>query len=328
MKLFIRKFFIFLLPISLLVFNYLLLHILKEKEGDLSRVANIFFEKGYHQKFNIVPDCILFYDIDIQQTPDNPSIMVFGDSFSNIYRPYSYQQAIGRGIKDSVINILYDFNYSPEFAALIYLLNAPKEKMPKTLIIESAEKYCIPRLNNLFFSDSTSIIQIQNNNKKYKAPREKFTDIVSYYRNKLGMGKGVIVSKLNNPFFSAKNKEYSLLSTFEDTIHYPNPMISIAVQNLLKLEHLAKTQNVKLLYLIVPNKSSVYAPYTNRQDFFFSLEKTLGFDTIPFVLYPLPLLREQLECGVKDVYYADDTHWTPHTASLIGDYIIENYLLY
>lgn len=42
------------------------------------------------------------------------------------------------------------------------------------------------------------------------------------------------------------------------------------------------------------------------------------FDTIPYVYNPLSKLRQLSDNGVKDIYYADDTHWTPATAQIIG----------
>ncbi|MBP5189616.1 MAG: hypothetical protein J6031_01720, partial [Bacteroidales bacterium] len=41
-------------------------------------------------------------------------------------------------------------------------------------------------------------------------------------------------------------------------------------------------------------------------------------DTLHFFFNPTHTLRSLYKNGENDIYYADDTHWTPKTARIVG----------
>jgi hypothetical protein len=146
---------------------------------------------------------------------------------------------------------------------------------------------------------------------------------------RIGWNNNSVFSKLNKICFTSKGNENELYSYYEDTNHYKDVFIDFTAKKLFQLYKLAEVRNVKLLYVVAPNKSSLYSTYTDNKDLYFTLENTPAFDTIPFYFNPIQLLRKLDEKGEKDIYFCDDTHWTSKTAKVIGEYltkiIINNY---
>ena len=292
-----------------------------DQSGDLGFLDKTFFEKGYHDKQLFFPDSIFFEDVDFSEIPDSTFIICFGDSFSKS-RPYPFQQSMGEQFKTRIINVLYNLDYYPEDVAVAFLSNAPQNKMPQYLIVESVERECVPRLYNLDFVTPVSLVKLHEGKKNIgSAPKTKLDrEISEYYKKKLGMNCYSVKSYLNRPMFSNKSGENVLLSYSGDTVHFSADYLSGAIKKLEKLHQLAKKRNVKLIYMIAPNKSTLYNPYCiDENNFFIVLNTKSQFDTLPYVYNPLRILRPLAEKGVKDIYYADDTHWTPTTAKIVGE---------
>ena len=320
MKKFVISILLFFLPIILLVANYLTLSSVRECSGDLGKMAKFFFEKGYHEKFSITPDSVKVQDIEIKNLPNSPKILCFGDSFSN-KRPLCFLQPVAEHFGTNIINVLYNLNFSPEDAAIGFLSNAPLSQMPEIMIVECVERYCIPKLYWLDTDNPPSLEQLQKGKKHSTSTQKKSIDkeILLYYQYRLGKENNTICTRLDRQCFTAEGNEEELFSYYEDTVHYSDEYISGAAQKLEKLHQLATVRNVTLIYMIAPNKSTLYTPYCIGPTNFFSiLNNNTTFDTIPYVFNPLSKLRQFADNGVKDIYYADDTHWTPATAQIIG----------
>ncbi len=324
MKRFIVKTFIFFTPIFTPVLYYLSLSTKYECSGDIGSMAKIFFEKEYHTNLDIVPDSILIQDVDIQDIPDSSAILCFGDSFST-RRPYSYLQPIAEHLGTNIVNVLYNIDNAPEDAALGFLANEHNSKMPRIMIVESVERSSVARLFWLDTSHPFSIEQLQKGKKhSTNTPLQSIEkEIISFYKYRLGWNNGVVFEKLNKSCFTSKNNKKDLYSYYEDTVHYSKEFVDSAANKLHQLHQFAKTRKVKLIYVIASNKSTLYAPYTNNKDKYFTIENTPSFDTLPFYFNSINLLRQLDETGEKDIYYCDDTHWTPKTAKKIGEKLTE-----
>ncbi len=319
MKRFSLRVLLFFVPILIPVANYLALASTKECVGDISRMAKYFFEKGYHNKLDIKPDSLFVQDLEIQDIPDSSTILCFGDSFSS-QRPYPYLQPLGEYFNKTIINVLYNVDNAPEEAALGFLANASTSKLPEILIVESIERSCNARL---FWIDTTSPLTLEQlqKGKKHKTSTQKKSidkEITLFYQYRLGKDNATVFTKLNKACFTSKNNEDELYSYYEDTIHYSNQFCDSAANKLLQLFQFAKERNVILFYVVAPSKSTIYTQYINQRNKFFTIEDKLAFDTLPFFFNPTHTLRSLDKNGEKDIYYADDTHWTPKTAKIVG----------
>jgi len=322
MRKFIINISLFFLPVALLLMNYMLLLVFRENVGDLATLGKIFYEKGYHEKFKIDDSARCFVcDVPIDKIPESAVAVCFGDSFSR--QSHSYLQNVGQSLGEIVYNVTFSGDKSPEDAALSFLESDIHPK-PEYLIVESCERYCIPRLYWLDFDNVATIKEIRDNEEKTDKRKNVIksfsNNFVAYYRRKVGIDDDkVLVSRLDRRFFTAEDKEDLLISYFEDTIHYSPQYIDGATQKLGQLNDMAKKQGVALFYLVAPNKSTLYAPYV-KGDVIFSvlLRNNSPFDTIPYVFNPLKVLGPDVDNGQKDIYYSDDSHWTPQTANIVG----------
>ncbi len=278
---------------------------------------------------DIMPDSLFVQNLEIQDIPDSSTILCFGDSFSS-QRPYPYLQPLGEYCNITVTNVLYNVDNAPEEAALGFLANASTSKLPKILIVESVERCCVARLFWIDTSTPFPLEQLQKGKKHKTSTQKKSIDkeITLFYQYRLVKDDGTVFAKLNKACFTSKGNENELYSYYEDTIHYSNQFCDSASQKLLQLYQFAKDRNVKLIYVVAPNKSTIYAPYTDNRNRYFTIEDTPAFDTLPCFFNPIKILRQLDENGEKDIYYADDTHWTPKTSKIVGnelkDFILKN----
>ena len=326
MKRFIFKLLLFSIPFIALLLNYLLITITRECRGDLAKLELMYIEKGYYDKQTSSYDTNSALDVEIGELPDSAKVLVFGDSFAN-RKPCRYQQTIGEKNSDTVINVRYNLEFSPEDAALTFLQYSSQEKMPKAIVVESVERYCINRLCGMRTDSPIPFDKMTQGKKRYGDRKHKniAEEAAKYYRKKLGIGESqVITTPLNQNLFSANGYENVLISFYEDTNTVSDEKIILAINKLDTLHRLADSRNVKLIYFIPPNKSTVYHPYlTEKRNFTILVDNDSPFDTINYVYSPIDVLRTRVESGYKDVYYLDDTHWTPVTSHIAGQKLRE-----
>ena len=327
MKRFIIKVFIFVLPVFLLPANYLLLEMTRERSGDLGRVGHLFFEKGYHSKLTPAYEEHFVINTVFDSLPDSSYILSFGDSFSNlVFCTQRWNEYTGAALGKSIFNI-HSLDNDPEGNVLTFLTYCSDSNLPELIILESVERETICRLKNLDFNNPHSLKSISLFPDNFIGTEQSFYfKTKEYYQRRLGQNVHLVFSNLNKDVFSSKNTEKKLICYYDDTIHYSVSDIKLATKNLKRLYDLAKIRGVQLVYFICPNKSNVYWPYINEKDkekYFNILERTNTFDTLPYVFNPLNLLRQLDASGEKDIFYCDDSHWTPKTAKIVGTALAE-----
>lgn len=320
MKSFVVKTLLFSTPVILLLVNFILLDCVRDREGDIARMDYIFFEKGYHDRLKDFDTSYHVFNIEIDSIPDSCDVLCFGDSFSGL-SPYRYQEPIGISLNTTILNVLYNKDYSPDDAALSFLTYASQNKLPKLIIVENIERAMVPWLYWLNFDNPTSLDAMSRGKKHSSSSPRKHLDeeMLNYYQRLTVNEPKSIRSCLDEPFFSEMYHPEYLYSYYEDTIHYTDIMLNDAVKNICRLHQLAAQRNVKLVFLAVPNKSTLYANHIiDNKVFFTPLDDTTLFDTMPFAYNALPLLRQLSDNDTLDIFFADDTHWTPKTAQAVG----------
>lgn len=94
----------------------------------------------------------------------------------------------------------------------------------------------------------------------------------------------------------------------------------IGNNNLNKIKALLVQKNIKLIVLVCPDKYDLYYPYIqDKKKFpkplFFSLFSGLEKDYI--YINSFSILSNEIK-KTKNVYYYDDTHWSPISSKIIG----------
>ena len=265
-------------------------------------------------------------------------ILTLGDSFSNGVvqgENQYYQDYISTIYKTSVINITNNrlkLNYVDTLLSL--LENKILDKMEiKVVIIETIERYAIQRFatslkwkSELSLSDLNKQIKKENsfkhkpndvtfiNNGNYKV---LLNSVLYSFKNKAFKDSKVYSSKLNKDLFTVKASK-NLLHYYEDTqnIAYSNlHSISSLNNNMNHLATILKKHNIKLIFMPIVDKYNLYSPYIKNDKFqksqFFELLEPLKKD---YYLINTKEILSKLLPKEKDIFYADDTHWT-HKAS-------------
>ncbi|MBO7490590.1 MAG: hypothetical protein J6T88_09965 [Bacteroidales bacterium] len=327
MKKIIIRLILFSVPFILLAINYILITKTRERSGDLGRVGHYFFEKGYHTKLSPEIEEKYVRDIPIDSLPDSIYILSVGDSFSNkLLSVQRWNEYTGKAINKKIINIP-PCNLSPANIILSYLSVCPNDKLPKIIIMETVERESIPILSSIDINHPESLDDIKYMPKDaFGTSPNSLRNAIEFYQRKLGMSVHLVSSNLTKPVFSSKGDESKLICYYQDTTHFSDAKIRLAVDNLQRLYNLAEQRGVQLFYLICPNKANVYWPYIKDKDknmYFNILDQTNTFDTLPYIFNPLPILRQKLNEGELDIFYCDDTHWPPKTAKIVGEALAE-----
>ncbi|MDE7402275.1 MAG: hypothetical protein K2M87_02555 [Muribaculaceae bacterium] len=276
-----------------------------------------------------------------QYSPGAPAseVITIGDSFSN-YKigPNLYINYLAHELGDTVVNIGMDFaNGGNPFQALSYLDNTGFfESHPevKTVIAESAERYFDERWLNadLDADDINPRILYSTDNKKVSLWDTEWrirlgkimSDPANWIKFRLNLGKSsALTLKLDREMFSTKENGDRLIYYFQDT--YPRHITRQKIEEIkLKISDLhdrLAAKGVNLIVLIAADKYEVYSPFAARGGIVKEapLSRYLSeFDSIPYIVNPLSELRRHIDAGEKDIYIADDTHWSYKGHSIVA----------
>jgi len=321
-----------------LIWNLISKHVLLVDDmvytGDLGRstfkLDSIYPRPSYLNKnaITLPKKHLSFNDIDGK----NIDIITVGDSFSNAatqgQNPY-YQDYI------ATINNCNVLNIPPSLGIIntIIVLNNNgilDELKPKSIIIESVERLAIQRysqtINFAQFQRKSKVIKTLKTQKNLYLGKDSEINIINNHNikaikynmqflvNPYSTYSNSNIVKLNRNFFTSKD-ENSLMFHKEDisSLSRTNKeSINKLNDNLNKLAEVLSDKGIKLYFMPVVDKYNVYSKYIvnnpyPKSTFFEELRKLpKEYEFID----TKAILSKELEKGVKDLYYSDDTHWS------------------
>jgi len=277
-------------------------------------------------------------------------ILTIGDSFSNGgaggENSY-YQDYLASSYNLRVLNI-QSVNPAKNYLETIYLLNniGLLEKInPNIIIVESTEHSVLDRFSGMNINTSlkADIVKVkalleesQWGGDGSKKPNIKFINNLNlkalkynifYKYDDNAYGAACYITKTNKDLFSLiENKNLLFHKT---TIKYNRSITPQKIDKLnSNLNNLAVTLNKKgidLYFMPAVDKFNLYSKYVVNNKYgtsnFFELlrkkEKKYHFiDT-------KQILEVEVNKGVKDIFYADDTHWSYKASEAISKSLIE-----
>lgn len=134
---------------------------------------------------------------------------------------------------------------------------------------------------------------------------------------------------LDKDVFSGRRA--SQLLVYDEDIKYfdeKNSVEKVAILNdqLNKIANGLKERGIKLIVLPAPDKYDLYCDHiiNNKQEepLFFPILDELPKDYIYIDSYQI--LKNAIANGKKDIYFADDTHWSPWATEIIAGEILKN----
>lgn len=302
--------------------------------GDLARIG--YQLSSVHLRTN--RDTLPHKHIEFSQwSGQSVDIITIGDSFSNGGAGGEnryYQDYIASKCNCTVLNInpaLFGENYLEAVVALL-TSGLLEEINPKAVLIESVGRYSLGRFaKTIQWDQNSSRNELYNDLKSGKwgdgKPSKEDISFIStanyklplynlYYRfspNAFDYSNTYILP-LTQPMFNVKAA--STLLAFEHDITSLGGItpdsVALMNDNFNRLSDLLAAKGIKLIYMIAVDKYDLYHDYiannTFGQNSLFDLmrpmEKHYSFIDTKMIL------QKEVQKGVKDIYYADDTHWS------------------
>lgn len=327
---FLIAFFIFI------AFNFITWKLFTEKllttnygtGGDLARLGYIVDSKQPRRAFVDLPKQHISLD---QLDGQKVDMLVIGDSFSNgggEGKNSYYQDYIATYNNFTVLN-LFIYKQGP-IETVMYLVNSGLLDVinPRYVLIQSVERFSVGRFSGEINFKVTEDPQILRDfyTKKYDPfnylPSISFLNDGNvkyiYYRLRYLFSddptKIVIRKKLKKPLFDVKDND-RLLFYFEDTKNIGKSnqkTISELNNNMNKLADLLQKRNIKLYFMPSVDKYNLYSEFIVNNPYPASVffEELRPLDKHYEFIDTKKILLEAVRRGEKDIYYADDTHWS------------------
>ena len=340
-KNFIKNVFFFSAPFLMLLvigsFKY------SRSGGDLNRIGKVSVPNDYRNKFKESFNLPIQYN-EFSQIKVNQDtlfdIFTIGDSFSN-QKNYGYQNYLSAFYNYNLVNFNYKgfpiLNYNP----LQYLNNMINGHVFDTLktryiVLQIVERDVIKYFNKINDSDKLNLSELKTkmddstliNLNPHTNISSYIKDIKLFYKYKLGycfnnraFTSDVYKMKLTKPLFSVNNNQLLFYARDIETINRnTKENIEQFNFNLNSISKKLNKNNIKLIVLISPDKYDLYSdyivdsPYPENLYFKYFEEQTKDY----YYIDTFNLFKAQLEMGIKDLYFADDTHWSPIASKLIA----------
>lgn len=290
--------------------------------GDMGALYKYPFGKAYNDSIKQAHKLDGRYVYNIQNLDSVPkgSIVTIGDSFSQ-QDSLGYQQYLGHSLNQEICNISCKDNRNPE-QNFIRLVNNGVLDSTQVAIVESVERSFIGHLNNLNFNDILDIVLSEKTAQK-KSHVDYAEEAMQKLRLMLGYKRPILKYDLIKPLFSHSKYQgnifiYHSPSIGDSDLLFTNDSNEIinAYVNLEKLHLFAIEHNIKMIYLVVPDKYDVYYPYIVSAP-----KYNITLDFCPrkeYIINPRKELRKALDEGEMDVWYLNDTHWSPVGAMIVA----------
>lgn len=342
MKKFIIKTSFFVAPF---LFLYLLNVLFYEKEeGDLIRLGYLYDNptplSETLQKVKVLPKKYqLISEIDLDKNHQF-DLLSIGDSFSE-QGEFGYQnQLANKGI--SVLHIDRFLSEESPIQNLTNLINSDffDKIKPKYVVLQTVER-AIPIRANVVYNEQRTLDSLKTQIRERVKPETppSGTQFFSKATLKIPLANLQFLFLNQPPFsyvyrFKSNNRELfsnepNTLLFFRDdfkTIPSKNDpkMAKQLNDNINRINQLLKEKGIKLIFIISPDKYDLYQEYvenSKEKSIFFSLFHPLKKDYI--YIPSFEILSEAIK-NQKDIYFYDDTHWSPKAAEIISNEIYKH----
>lgn len=341
MKRFIRKGVAFLLPVILL-YVFMALFYTTDK-GDILRVGYIMdFNKDYRTIFKDEFDRKIYFKMVSELDLDKPqefTVMTVGDSFSE-QNQYGYKNYLAEKSNGSLLHYDSFMNDNP-IQTLSGLVNGDffdKVKV-KYVVLQSVERYFATRVRRFDSVKKISMDSVKRAIRKH-IPKPKddqndkfFSDRmlkfplynIKYQFDDNAYSSDIYKVKTNDQLFSVPEKE--LLFYYEDLINFPKNGNSELIEKLNielnRINEKLKARNITLIVLPAPDKSDFYFDEIANRSVY---RKPVFFDQMAqmnkqYIYIDSKKALQVKMKGRKDIYFYDDTHWSPWSSKIIADTI-------
>ena len=337
--------FLWILSISVfLIFNFLIFFNYTFKVypdtaditiGDLARMS---YSVDIIQERENITDLEKLHLYQNQYNYENIDMVTIGDSFSNGGaggKNRYYQDYISTIYNKKVLNLNIQ-NYKNYLEIIAFFANSGYlEKIGvKYVLIESVQREALVRfarndLNLAIKTDKNLETIFRNSMETYNIEKlhnlkpsiinnlnlNAFIYNIKYYIKGYGkLNSSVYIEKLNKDLFTSKSS--SKLAFYHEDIKKlsleTKENIELLNHNFNNLADILESKGIKLIFMPAVDKYNLYRPYIISNNYsesiFFEYLSTL--DKKYIFINTKEILSKNLENSEKDIFYADDTHWS------------------
>jgi len=297
--------------------------------GDLARVGYIVGSKQYRKPEFTLPRKHIE---NTEYRGQRVDVITIGDSFSNVKdngRDPLYQDWIASMHNLEVLNI-QPLQGATELSTVVILLNSGylDKVKPRLIIVETVERDCVGKYQGrLDLQMKRPLREIEDYFRtasfRSSPPEVGFLNAgnfkfilnsILYRFSDHAFFSTVYARDLDAPFFSVKNDRRLLF--YRDDIrsipHATNQSIRSLNDNLNSVAELLRLKGITLYFMPAADKYDMYSDYIVANPYpksvFFELLRELPKRYV--FVDTKAILTEELRKGEKDIYYADDTHWS------------------
>lgn len=322
MKRFIIKILLFFAPFFIICVHYLF--VINNITGDIGWLGYIPFGK-YEIDCNL-PESNRVIDCYSVQELKNAEIISIGDSFNRIESCGNFSNYIGNELNRDVFRMQITLSNYKLLDSLIETNSFPNCKV---LILESVERGLIYRLN---FGDSNQK-ELCFEKKKEETSDWKslltINDYNSFIRLSVNYNNPIKSFKLDRQCFSCdycKDELFVLNSIDDSELGFKNISQEQFVQakkNLMDIKSKVESHGINLVFIAAADKYDMYYNHIQGNniknptlEYFSDIDSTFFVNT-------KSLLIPYLDDGVQDIYLANDTHWSPIAAEIVGKHVAD-----
>lgn len=343
MKKFIIKTNLFALPMTLFVILFFLNTLLyNQQEGDLARIGYLYSNPTpkslINNQYNLPKSYTLLSEVDVA-TKRKFDVITIGDSFSE-QGTLGYKNFLG--YKDiSVLHVDNLISGSNPIQTLVQLFttNFFDHIRADYIVLQSVEREFNLRTKGIDFDlpiqldailDRMNDQQEDKNNYKLKFFSEAtlkipLTNLQYFFEPKPSYSQTYKFKSNRSDLFTNEPNE---LLFYQNDINYldtKNDSLNIleSIKVVEKINDLVARHDIKLIVLVSPDKYDLYYQFIADKSnlikpLFFEIYEQAKKKYINIDSYRI--LSKKLNFQ-KDIYFYDDTHWTPKAAKIMADTI-------
>ena len=343
MQQFFSKILIFLIPLFLAIGIKEMLF--ERSGGDLSRIGVISVSADYRdifkEAFNKKKAYTNFSENIVEEDTTKARVLIIGDSFSR-QKNYGYRNFLA--VNPDISVVYYDFLKEGDnpISILNHLSNGDffEHNNFDYVVLGSVERSVVQRAQIDLTSDTLNVDDINQlmakNVRTIQRKHEVTEEIKDFYTNLILYFQNELLYRLDDNAFQSKVYQLELKNSKfthkRNILIYANDMLNALSNSSPKsIMHLNQQLNTISQKLSTKGVDLIFLPAADKFDFYYdeilgnekyakptffesmnSLNKNFRYLDSKGILSPL------LEKGVKDIYFYDDTHWSPIAAEEIA----------
>jgi hypothetical protein len=340
MLLFIKRTCFFIIPIFTLHSINVLFY--KQNQGDLVRVGYLYSNPSPKEEISAQYSLRKYYTLLSELDINNKSkfdVVTIGDSFSE-QDSLGYKNFLAEK-GNAVLHINRAISGDNPIQTLIQLLNSNLFNQIQTdyIVLQCVERNLTQRCQKIDFKKRLNLdllFKVEEKNALKLPSRELIFFSEATLKVPL---TNLLYLCYNNPPFSQTYKFKSTNRNLfthnpESLLFYEKDFILMSAKNdslgilksinvLEQIDNLLHKRNMKLIVLISPDKYDMYYPFIDHNS---TLEKPNFFPVYENTrkkysnVNAYSVLLKEINTG-KDIYYYDDSHWSPKGAKIIAEQI-------